>query len=173
MKLGKMFYELITWLKQVQQWSHLVHLCPICSQDGVIWIFQSTYPMVHIFHPLEKSANKIYLLISKRLWERWVIYFEFKLFLSWMLVFCLASWFEHKSFRELIFLIFGQSLPLLTWGLRAVFNFKYCIIVIASLVHVLTHVLTIGTFYDMELIIRKEEKKKKRCMKPEVNCNIY
>lgn len=50
----------MTCLKQVQKWSPLVHLCPICSQDGVIWIFLLTYAMVHLFHLLEKSANKIY-----------------------------------------------------------------------------------------------------------------
>ena len=76
-----------------------------------------------------------------------------------------------KASENSFFLSLDNLSPSLHGACEQVVNFKYCIIVIASLVHVLTYVLTIGTFYDMELIIRKEEKKKKRCVKPEVNCN--
>ena len=56
----------MTWLKQGQQWSHLGHLCPIYSQNGVTWISLSIYPRrVDIFHMLKVIANKDYLWICK------------------------------------------------------------------------------------------------------------
>jgi len=50
----------MTWLKQVQQWNRLGHLCLISSQDGVTWIFLSIYPRVDIFHMLKMTTNKAY-----------------------------------------------------------------------------------------------------------------
>lgn len=41
--------------KQAQLWSHLDHLCQISSHVGEIWISPLSYPMVRVFHLLERS----------------------------------------------------------------------------------------------------------------------
>lgn len=78
---------------------------------------------------------------------------------------CLYSVLPHdlsiEASENSFFLFLGNLSPSLHGACEQCVNFKYCI-VIASLVHVLTHVLTIGTFYDMELIIRKKEKWKRK-----------